>query len=556
MTYEDVIKYPDGTMRNVRISYVPHFNLDRQVQGFIAVAIDFTEQKLSESALRESEERLRGIVENSPSTIILKDLEGSYRLVNRKFEEWHGVTAADVLGKTSHHVFPKAHADGFVAQDREALESSSVVERESDVPFSDGTMHRTVVTKFPVFDAEGRHAGVGTISTDVTDHRRAEEQLRPAQRMEAVGQLTGGIAHDFNNLLAIILGNAELLQERVGASNKLTQSLIRAANRGAELTQRLLAFSRLQPLRPKAIDLDTLVTGMMDMLRRTLGETIEVDTDSMPGLWPARADPGQVDNALVNLVINARDAMPGGGRLTVGTFNADLDDADPGHESISGKFVVLAVTDTGTGMATEVLEHVFEPFFTTKEVGQGSGLGLSMVYGFAKQSGGQLTVFSEPGHGTTVRLYLPRAEAIERHAEPEAPREATPRSRGEIVLVVEDNPDVRSLTTTLLGGLGYRVLEARDGKAALAILRESPRLDLLLSDVMLPGGMSGMELATEARRRRAGIKVLFMSGYADGDAVRPSVGLDGGAPLLDKPFRRDLLARKVRQILDGGGGDP
>ena len=523
--------------------------------GIIGTRSDITDRKLAEEKLRESEERLRGIVENSPTAIFLKDMEGRYQLVNRRFEEWYGVTAADVLGKTSHDVFPKAHADGYVAQDREAFESSSAVEREFEVPFSDGTIHRIVSTKFPVFDAEGRHAGVGTIATDVTDHRRAEEHLRRAQRMEAIGQLTGGIAHDFNNLLAIILGNAELLQERVGAADKLTQSLIRAANRGAELTQRLLAFSRLQPLRPKAIDLGALVTGMMDMLRRTVGETIEIETESMAGLWPAQADPGQVENALVNLVINARDAMPGGGRLTVGTANADLDDADPGQESISGEFVVLAVTDTGTGMAAEVLEHVFEPFFTTKEVGRGSGLGLSMVYGFAKQSGGQVTVYSEPGHGTTVRLYLPRAEAIEHHAEPETPREAAPRSRGEIVLVVEDNPDVRSLTTTLLGGLGYRVLEARDGKAALAILRESPRLDLLLSDVMLPGGMSGMELATEAQRRRAGIKVLFMTGYADG-AARLRDRLEDGAKLLDKPFRRGELARKVRHALDGDGIDP
>ncbi len=498
----------------------------------------------------------RGIIENSPTAIFLKDLEGRFRLVNRKFTEWYGLSAADVLDKTSHDVFPMAYADTYEAQDREVLDSSSVVERETDVPFSDGTNHRIVITKFPVFDAEGRHAGVGTINTDVTGHRRAEEQLRQAQRMEAVGQLTGGIAHDFNNLLAVILGHTELLQERFGADDESTQAVIRAANRGAELTHRLLAFSRQQPLRPKAIDLKALIAGMTDLLGRSLGETIEIKTSSTPGLWKVMADPGQVENALLNLTINARDAMPGGGKLSIEAANAPLDDAYAAAQAdvAPGEYVVLSVADSGTGMPPEVQARVFEPFYTTKETGKGSGLGLSMVYGFAKQSGGHVTIYSEEGHGTTVKIYLPRTQETDLHSVPEDPSEV-PDSRGETVLLVEDDPDVQTLAVALVASLGYEILAASDGKAALRALQESSRINLLFTDVVLPGGMNGPALAAEVQRRRPEIKVLFMSGYTE-KGILHQAQLPEGSELLNKPFGKADLARKLRQVLDGGGVDP
>jgi PAS domain S-box-containing protein len=394
------------------------------------------------------------------------------------------------------------------------------------------------------------------IVEDITERKRAAEELRQARKMEALGQLTGGVAHDFNNLLAVILGHTELLQERLGADDKSTQAVLRAATRGAELTHRLLAFSRQQPLHPKAVDLDGLIEGMADMLRRTLGETIEIKPASAAGLWKVRADPGQVENALLNLAINARDAMPGGGRLVIEAANASLgDDHDGGRVDVPpGDYVTVAVTDTGTGMPPEVMERVFEPFFTSKAVGEGSGLGLSMVYGFVRQSGGQVTIESELGRGTTVRLYLPRAKE-EIAAAAEATRRGQPKARGETILVVEDDPEVRALAARQLDGLGYRVLEAEDGLTARAVMDRADRIDLLLSDVVLPGGMSGAEVLEQVRDRDPDVKVLFMSGYS-GDAARPRASLDDGAPLLDKPFRRDVLARKVRQILDGGGGDP
>jgi PAS domain S-box-containing protein len=526
-------------------------NKDGEPEHFIAHTIDITDRKQAEEGLRESEERLRGIVENSPAAIFLKDLEGRYQLVTRQFEEWYGVTAADVLGKTSHHVFSKEYADAFVAQDREALESSSAVERESDVPFSDGTMHRVVITKFPVFDAEGRQAGVGTIHTDVTAHRVAEEQLHQAQKMEAVGQLTAGVAHDFNNILAVILGNTELLEDDLGEDNPQLAAVFRATERAADLTQRLLAFSRKQVLNPEIVNANNLITNITGLLRRTLEEHIDIEAVTAAGLWNCKVDPAQLENALVNLAINARDAMPDGGKLTIETANARLDDdyAAAQAEVTPGQFVMLAVTDTGTGMPPEIREHAFEPFFTTKAVGAGSGLGLSMVYGFVKQSGGHVTIYSEKGEGTTIKLYLPRSTETEA-VEMKPVTDEVPVARGETVLVVEDDPEVRMLAVALLGSLGYQVTEAASGPAAMEQVESATRLNLLLTDVMLPGGMNGREVAAEIERRVPGIKVLYMSGYTE-NAIMHHGRLDASLELLQKPFRRADLARAVRRVLDG-----
>ena len=405
-----------------------------------------------------------------------------------------------------------------------------------------------------MYDDAGQPVGhAGTIQ-DITESRRAEQQLRQAQKMEAVGQLTGGVAHDFNNLLAVILDNSEILQETLsdddGKRRKLLEAVLRAAERGADLTQRLLAFSRKQTLDPQAVDLNSSVAGMSEILRRTLGETIEIETEAAPDLWPCEVDPGQLENALLNLAVNARDAMPDGGRLTIETANAliEQDQLELEAEIAPGAYLLLTVTDTGIGMAPEILEHVFEPFFTTKDVGRGSGLGLPMVYGFAKQSGGHVTVSSEPGSGTTVKLYLPRSDRDRDRAD-RLGTQSEPRARGEVVLVVEDDLDVRTLSMALLDSLGYRVLEAGDGASATRALDEAAHIDLLLTDVVLPGGMSGTAVAREAAQRHPAIKVLYMSGYAAESMARHGKP-DRGVLLLQKPFRRGELAHKVRQALD------
>jgi PAS domain S-box-containing protein len=511
------------------------------------------ERRRAETALRESEGRFRSVLENYPCAIFLKDIEGRFRMVNPCFENWYQFQADELLGRTSHEVFPKETADRFVAHDEEVLSSGRASEREYDLLLADGSEHRVIATKFPVRGSDGKVIGIGAINADVTEQRQAEEQLRRSQRLEAVGKLTGGIAHDFNNLLAVILGNANIVMDRVAEDWELADLLDavqRAALRGRELTQRLLAFSRSQPLNPEVLDLSELVGDLKGLLSRTLGETILVETRTEPGLWKTLADPGQVENALLNLALNAKHAMADGGRLTIEIRNADLSDADAALQAgvAPGDFVVLSVADDGGGMRPDVLERVFEPFFTTKEVGEGSGLGLSMVYGFAKQSNGTATIDSEPGQGTTVRLYLPRARAAARPSErPPVPDE--PKGQGERILVAEDDPEVRRLVVKVLANLGYDVLEAEDGKACLQRLTEVGEVDLLLSDIVLPGGMSGPEMVRHAKQGRPDLKVMFMSGYAD-SSVRPLGDLGESFEIMAKPFTKRQLAHRLRAVLD------
>jgi signal transduction histidine kinase len=388
------------------------------------------------------------------------------------------------------------------------------------------------------------------LQEEMRAHAETERRLQQAHKMEAVGQLTGGVAHDFNNLLAVIQGNAELLGEERGENDRLVGSILRASKRGAELTQRLLAFSRQQPLQPRSIDLADLVNGMADLLKRSLGETVEIETFAGRNLWMARADPGQVENALLNLAINARDAMPDGGRLTIACSNARLEEEDVrlNPEAAAGDYALLTVSDTGAGMPKVVLEHAFEPFFTTKDVGEGSGLGLSMVYGFARQSNGHAVLQSEPGKGTTVKLYLPRAEPVVEKptAEITAPE---PGSRDKLVLVIEDDAEVRTLAVKMLEVLGYRSMAAPAARSARVIL-EREKIDLVLSDVVLPGGQSGRSFADEMRQRHPRLKFVFMSGYPAEDAIR-SGHLEPETVLLTKPFQMRQLARVLRDLLDG-----
>jgi PAS domain S-box-containing protein len=400
------------------------------------------------------------------------------------------------------------------------------------------------------------------VAAAIAERERAEEALRQSQKMEAVGQLTGGIAHDFNNLLTVIAGNVDIARRHIGEAGeaRVLRALGNAqigAERAAVLTQRLLAFSRRQPLNPRPIDANKLVTGMGELLHRTLGETIEVETVLAAGLWRIEADPNQLENAILNLAVNARDAMApngsgGGGKLTIETANTHLDRDYAGQNAgISpGQYIAICVTDTGSGMDADTLARAFEPFFTTKEVGKGTGLGLSMVYGFVKQSGGHLKIYSEEGEGTTVRIYLPRLVGEATDAE-DQPDEAVPEgSREETILVCEDDDDVRAYTVEVLRELGYRVIEAHDGPSALRLLeRQEGRVDLLFTDVVLPSGMTGAVLAQEARARRPELKVLFTTGYAR-NAIVHHGRLDPGVELITKPFAYADLASRVRDMLD------
>ncbi len=381
----------------------------------------------------------------------------------------------------------------------------------------------------------------------------AEQALRQSQKMEAVGQLTGGVAHDFNNLLTIIIGNLGIAKRGVveaRAERALDNALI-GAERAAQLTQRLLAFSRRQPLNPRVLDVNKLIVSISDLLARTLGENIQLQTIGAAGLWKAEADASELELTLLNLALNARDAMPDGGKLTIETSNAYLDEEYcKQQENVSpGQYILIAVSDSGAGMSSETIDRAFEPFFTTKEAGKGTGLGLSQVYGFMKQSGGHIKIYSEPGEGTTIKLYLPRRDgnesalAIDDSANPE-------RGNAETILVVEDDDGVRQYASEILRDLNYQIIEAKDSATALRLLEANKDFDLLLTDVVLPG-INGRELANEVERRRPGTKVIFMTGYSR-NAIVHNGRLDPGTELIQKPLIERVLARKIRQVLDSG----
>ena len=398
------------------------------------------------------------------------------------------------------------------------------------------------------------------LRSEMDRREQAEEALRHLQKIEALGQLTGGVAHDFNNLLQVILGSLDGAYRRLAQGGSITAAngweqirpAIRSAERAAVLTQQLLAFARRQPLSPQTLDLNRLVAGMSELLRRTLGEAIAIQTVLAGGLWTISADSGQLENAIINLALNARDAMPDGGRLTIETANTFLDDAYArNHEEVvAGQYVLLAITDNGTGMTKEVLGQAFDPFFTTKEVGQGTGLGLSQVYGFIKQSGGHIKAYSEPDQGTTVKMYLPRLPLTDIAGEIASDAIDTPSrtSRAEMILVVEDEPDVRDSTAGMLEELGYSVLTAADGHAALRLLADYPEIRLLFTDVGLPGGLNGRQLADAAREARPELLVLYTTGYARNAIVHNGM-LDPGVELMVKPFTYAALAAKLRAML-------
>jgi signal transduction histidine kinase len=393
------------------------------------------------------------------------------------------------------------------------------------------------------------------LKSQMTERERVEASLRQSQKMEAVGQLTGGLAHDFNNLLTGISGSLELTRARLsqGKADSVDRYITtaqEAVKRAAALTHRLLAFSRRQALEPKPTNVNRLVTGMEELIRRTVGPAIDVEVVGAGGLWSTLVDPNQLENALLNLCLNARDAMPQGGRLTIETANRWLDERGArDHDIAPGQYISLCVTDTGTGMEPDVAAHAFDPFFTTKPLGQGTGLGLSMIYGFARQSGGQIRIYSEVGKGTSMCLYLPR-----HHDDPNFndtinfPEASESLGDGEVVLVIDDEPSIRMLITDVLSDTGYSVLEASDGPAGLRVLQSAARIDLLITDVGLPGGMNGRQVADAARTLRPDLRVLFITGYAE-NALMGNGNLEKGMHVLAKPFEVERLATKIHELV-------
>ena len=550
--FETIHRRKDGTTYDVEVRL--QLSHAETPPVFFAIIDDITERKRAAAELRQKEELFRALIEQAPDMIFLLDANATVKFASPSVQRVMGYTPDEVVGQ---QWFEFAHPDDLAMlreindqtiRNREGMESAEFRFRRLDGSWC--ILHSVArnLLDNPVVEA------VVVNAREITDRVIMEDQLRHAHKMEAVGQLTGGIAHDFNNLLSVIIGNLDVLAERARGNPELQNFLkpaSKAAQRGALLTERLLAFSRKQSLRPRVVDLNDLVGFMSDMLPRTLGETVSIEIVRGAGLWPCEIDPVQLENAILNIAINARDAMPNGGKLTIETANARLDDeyAAAQADVAPGEYVVLSLSDTGSGMPPDVLEHVFEPFFTTKDVGKGTGLGLSMVYGFAKQSGGHVTIYSEPGQGTTVRLYLPRAKRAATRERQKPAGEPNLRARGETVLVVEDDPDVRSLAVTLLGDLGYSVFEAGNARAALDLLEEHPRVNLILTDMVMPGGMNGRDLALEAEKVSPGIRIVYMSGYTETAATRGGK-LRHDEIMLQKPFRRKELARRLREALD------
>ncbi|MCW5744926.1 MAG: PAS domain S-box protein [Alphaproteobacteria bacterium] len=525
--------------------------------GLVGVRIDVTDRIRVEQALRESERRFRLLVDGARDyAIVMLDPEGKVTSWNEGARQITGYEAGDIIGWSHELFWPQDRiAEGApVAALRAARDSGRYAVREQRMR-SDGKLFWADVVISRIDDDEGRLSGFANIMHDVTERITIEEQLAQAQKMEAVGQLTGGLAHDFNNLLQVVITNLEFVLD--GSSDPAETGVrandaLRAAERGAELTSQMLAYARRQRLTPRRTDLQALIEDLAGLLRRTLGENIVIELGLADKLRDVMIDRGQLESALLNLSINARDAMPQGGRLRISAENVDLDDDYIRHhpEARRGRYVRISIADTGMGMSPEVRAHAFEPFFTTKEVGKGSGLGLSMVYGFVKQSGGHVQLDSVLGQGTTLMLYLPEAPAADASDRVQVMAPAAMPGGDETVLVVEDNPDVRRLAVTLLKGLGYHVLEAANGTTALSLLEDKPDIKLLLTDVMLAGGISGPDVARQARTSRPGLRLAYMSGYAGG--ATGGSALDPEVPLISKPFTRATLARGIRTALDAG----
>jgi PAS domain S-box-containing protein len=551
------VHLPDGSTKYIRISGKTVYDADGAFRGYRGTGTDVTHEVEAEAMAAKAEEHLAEAIESIPAGFALYDEQDRLVVCNRRYRErYPGLESLSQKGVSFEEML-RTFIDRGVYHSTMGESPEDIFQKRLALHRDRPSSHEQHLAddRWIQVDEYSTHDGGSLIlRTDITERKLLQNQLAEAQKMEAIGQLTGGVAHDFNNLLSIILGNLKLIERRA-TNQEILQKHIRlasgAAERGAELTRRLLAFSRRQVLEPAVIDVNQLIGDMDGLLRRTLGEHVEIDVSLADDLWPVRVDPAQLESALLNLAINARDAMPEGGKLTIETTNAHLDKDYAAHhaEVTAGDYVLIAVADTGVGMPPEVMGRIFEPFFTTKEVGKGTGLGLSMVYGFVKQSGGHVKAYSEKGYGTVMKVYLPRTAPASITTAPRRAVDATLIAGHETILVVEDDPEVRQTAVALLGELGYRVVEAENGPAALELLNARADIDLLFTDVVMPGGMKGSELAREALKRRPGLKVLYTSGYTENGAFHGGMVASGSA-FISKPLQLQELAVKVRAALD------
>jgi len=541
----------DGSPIVVSVSTSPLRRPDGTIYGIMSILMDVTERKAAE----ESQARLTMAVEQAGESIVVTDTRGAIQYVNPAFERITGYDRVEVIGQNPRILKSGRQDPAFYKVLWQTLRRGEVWRGTFLNRRKDGTLYEEDAVISPVRDPSGRVVNYVGVKRDVTDVRRMEEQLRQSQKMEAVGRLAGGVAHDFNNLLTAISGYSDLLLHRLPEYSTLrrdVEEIRKAGDRAAALTHQLLAFSRRQVLQPKVLDLNAVVTNMGQMLRRLVGDNVELSTDLSTSLSRVKADPGQIEQVIVNLAINARDAMPDGGRITLATADADLSPAYAvAHPEVRpGPHVLLSVADTGHGMDDETQAHLFEPFFTTKDRGKGTGLGLATVYGIVQQSGGHIRVNSAADSGSTFLIYLPRVDAPEDDHQGEVrPPLPRPSPGTETVLLAEDEEGVRRFAREILSGNGYKVLEAGNGREAL-LLSEAHRgeIHLLLTDVVMPK-MSGRELTERIRPLRPDLRILYMSGYIDDAILRQDV-LEDGVPFLQKPFTSEGLARKVREVLD------
>ena len=548
----------DGTRFWANVVIDPIRDPSGALVGYAKITRDLSERRAAELELRASEERFRLLVQSvTDYAIYMLDPDGNVSSWNPGAERFKGYAADEIMGEHFSRFY--TDEDRAAGVPRFALETArreGRFEAEGWRVRKDGSRFWASVVIDPIRNEAGELIGFAKVTRDLTEKRAIEEQLRQSQKMEAVGQLTGGIAHDFNNLLTGISGSLEMMQVRMAQGrtaefDRYFMAAQGAVRRASALTHRLLAFSRRQTLDPKPTNVNRLLADVEELIRRTVGPDIEVEVVGASGLWPTLVDSNQLENAILNLCINGRDAMPDGGKLTIEASNKWLDErAARKHDLPVGQYVAVCVTDTGTGMSPDVIAKAFDPFFTTKPLGEGTGLGLSMVYGFTRQSGGQVRVYSEIGQGTTMCLYLPRhAGDAPPEEEPAQMAAAEAAGDGEVVLVIDDEPTIRMLIAEVLAESGYAVIEAQDGPAGLKVLESNARIDLLITDVGLPGGMNGRQVADAARVNRPSLKVLFITGYAE-NAVIARGRLDNGMFVLTKPFQMEILADRIREIIE------